>query len=224
MSLNVLGVISQAMVKLGVLASGATPTADDAADALAHLNAMKRAWFGTLIGPRLSSQALSGTSGQAENGGEYVIPGGAAFTLAAPGNPRSGARFGAVDGSLGFAANNLTITHAGRLMNGLAASYVVATSGKNTRWWYRGDTGNWVLEADYATVNDAIEFPDTVIAYMPFMLAQAIAAAFSAQVTPEVQAAALEGRQVLARTYARRGRNGPDPALGLPQAAPAQGG
>ncbi len=210
--------ISRSFRLLGTLAAGEAPDADDAAMALIALNAMKRAWFGTLIGPRLSPIGLSGASGQAENGGEYMIPGGAAFTLAAPAGPRAGSRFGAVDATLGFGANSLTITHPGRLMNGSAAPYVVATPGRNTRWWYRGDTGNWVLEADYATLNDATEFPDSVVAYMPYMLCVAMAAEFSAELTSEVLAGALEGRAVLVRMYGRRGRAGLDGPIGLPPA------
>ena len=94
MSLNALGVISRAMRIFGQLAAGDTPGANDAADALIAFNAMKRAWFGTLIGPRLRSIGLAGTSGQAENGGEYTVPSGANFVLYAPTNPRPGDRFG----------------------------------------------------------------------------------------------------------------------------------
>src|SRR5437868_1251208 len=98
MSLTVLGVISRAFRLYGTLeGQGATADADDAAVGLIAFNAMKRAWMGTLIGPRLSPISLTGVAGQAENGGEYMIPTGAAFTLTAPANPKPGARFGVVD-------------------------------------------------------------------------------------------------------------------------------
>ena len=102
MSLTVYQVIERAMRLNGALAAGDTPGADDAADAFTAYNTMKRAWFGTLIGPRMSAQPITGSSGQAENGGEYAIPANA-FVLTAPGNPHGGARFGAVDASLSFA-------------------------------------------------------------------------------------------------------------------------
>jgi hypothetical protein len=223
MSLNVLGVIQRAMRLVGHLAGGVTPDATSSADALTAFNAMKRAWYGTLIGPRLSPVALSGISGQAENGAECLIPGGAAFTLAAPGAPRSGDRFGAVDAGLAWTAFPLTVTHAGVLMNGAAANTTVSTAGQNTRWWFRGETGNWVIEADFTSLTQAIEFPDPVIAYMPYMLAQAMAGEWASQLSPEVEAAALEGRQVLARLYGRRGRANAEGPLGLPAAAQGQG-
>ncbi len=220
---TVLSVISRALRLTGNIAGAATtPDADDAAVALIAFNAMKRAWFGTLIGPRLSPIALTGTSGQAENGGEYQIPTGGAFTLTAPANPKAGARFGAVDVNLTFDSYNLTVNRNGRLLNGAASNATISTAGQDTRWWFRGDTGNWVIEADSASLSSTIEFPDSVVAYMPYMLCIVMAAEFSADITPEVQAANMEGRAVLARLYSRRGLAGMDRPIGLAQAAPAQ--
>ena len=151
MSLNPLGVISRAMRLNGALSGTDTPDADDTTNYLIALNTMKRAWFGTLIGPRLGPQDCTGLTQQAENGGEYMIPGGAAFTLIAPGNPRSGARFGVVDAGLSFGSTPCTIMPNGRQINGATGNLTLSTSGVGGRWWFRGDTGNWVLEADYAT-------------------------------------------------------------------------
>jgi hypothetical protein len=225
MSLNVLQVIERALVLHGQLAGGGTPPADVAADMLTAFNALKRSWFGTLIGPRLASIGFPAgtTSGQAENGGEYAIPGGAAFTLTAPGSPRPGDRFGAVDAALAWGGYALTVAPNGRLLNGAAANTVINTAGQNTRWWYRGDTANWVVEADFASLTSAIEFPDPVIAYMPYMLAVAVAAEFGADVREEVAYAAGEGRAVLARTYGRRGRANPEGPIGLAPMTAAQG-
>jgi hypothetical protein len=224
---TVLSVISRSFRLFGTLENGATPQADDAAVALIAFNAMKRAWMGTLIGPRLSSFSLSGTAGQAETGGEYLIPGGAPFTLTAPGNPRAGARFGFVDGGLDFDTYPLTVARNGRLLGGLASNLTVSTPGAAARYWFRGDTGNWVLEADSPSLSSVIEFPDAVVPYFPYMLCIAMAAEFSADLTPEVEAGAAEGRMVLARTYSRRGGAPTDKPIGLyqPAAAPAgQGG
>ena len=218
MSLTVLGVISRAQRLMGQIAGQSTLNADDAAVGLIAFNAMKRAWMGTLIGPRLGSLGLTGITGQAENGGEYMIPTGAAFTLTAPSNPRAGARFGAVDANLTFNSYNLTIARNGRLLNGVASNYVANTAGLNTKWWFRDDTGNWVLEADSPSVNSAVEFPDPIIAYMPYMLAMVVAGEFSGDLTTEVQGGNLEGRAVLARMYGRRGKAQPEGPIGLYQA------
>jgi hypothetical protein len=221
MSLNVRQVIQRSGRLHGCWASGDDPTADEAADALVAINSMKRAMFGTLIGPRLGPLSLSGTAGQAESGGEYQLPAGGAFTLTAPLNPRSGARFGVVDANLAWGAAPLTIARNGQLINGVAANYVISTAGQNTRFWFRGDTGDWIIEADFASLDSAIEFPDPLIDYMPNMLAVVIAAEYGAEVRPDVAQGAMEGRQAFARSYYRRGRNQIDPPIGLAMPAPA---
>jgi len=214
MSLTVRDVITRAGRLLGSVASGDSLTADEGADALVAINSMKRAMMGTIIGPRLGSIALTGTTGQAENGGEYAIPV-ASFTLTAPLNPKSGARFGVTDANLNWTAQPLTIARNGRLINGSAANYVISTLGTNTRFWYRGDTGNWVIEADYVTLDDAVGFPDSLIDYLPLMLSVVMAAEYGSDLRPEVVAGAAEGRQAFARSYARRGRNQLDAPIGV---------
>jgi hypothetical protein len=228
MSLTVRGVIQRAGRLHGCWASGDDPTGAEAADALISINAMKRAMFGTIIGPRLSPMEVIGTSGQAENGGEYLIPGGVAFTLTAPANPRSGARFGVVDAGLDFGTNNLTINHPGVLMNGaqppapgVASPAVLESNGQNSRYWFRGDTGTWVIEGDFPTLDSAIEFPDPLIAYLPAMLAVVIAAEYGADLRSDVIAMADEGRTAFARSYARRGANQLDAPIGVSAGAPA---
>jgi hypothetical protein len=228
MSLLVGQVINRALILLGELVGGGTPAADVSSDMLIAANAMKRGWFGTLIGPRLSPLgfASGATSGQAETGGEYQIAAGAAFTLTAPLNPRGGARFGAVDAALAFGTYACTVQGNGRLIapaSGSAASSVtLSANGQNTRWWFRGDAGTWIVEQDWSGLTSAIEFPDPIIAYMPHMLAVEVAPEFGADITPDLAQGAMEGRQALARNYARRGVAGLDPVIGLAAAAPAQ--
>jgi hypothetical protein len=174
----------------------------------------------------MSPQAFTGTTGQAENGGEYAVPGGAAFTATAPLNPRAGARFGVVDGAADFGTNPCTISGNSRLIQptsgSAAATVALATSGQAARWWFRGDNGTWTLEQDWAGLTSAIEFPDPIIAYMPYLLAVEIASEFGADITPEMGQGAMEGRQALARSYARRGIAGLDQVIGLLAAAPPQ--
>lgn len=221
MSLNVRDVIRRALRMMGALAGGDDPNADDMADALIALNSMKRAMFGTFIGPRMSPVFAPLTFAQAENGGEYQIPPGNGFVLVAPLNPRPGSRFGVVDVGLGFATNTCIIQRNGRLIEGAAVNIVLETAADNRRWWFRGDTGDWVREADYLTRDDPIEFPDALIAYLPYMLAVAMAAEFDAELRPDIVAGAAEGRAAFARQYARRGRNALDGPLGI--GAPGSG-
>jgi hypothetical protein len=216
MSLSPRDVLKRSLRLLGVLAAGDDPGADDLTDAMTALNTLKGSLFGTEIGQRLSVQDLTGlTAAQAEAGGEYAIPA-VAFTLTAPGKPRAGDRFGITDPNLVFGASPLTINRNGRLLNGAASNLSVSVAGAHVRFWYRGDTGNWVEEADFATPDDVIEFPDALIAYLPYMLAVALAPEFGADLRPDIAALAAEGRAAFARAYGRRGRLGLDPSFAAP--------
>ena len=208
-------VIKRAARLNGSIATGDDPSSDELSDAMLSLNIMKRALFGTVIGTRLSPQDATGLNAiQAENGGEYQIPS-AGFTLTAPKNPRSGSRFAVVDANLTFATYNCTVARNGRLLESTAANIVLSTNGDNRRWWFRADTGSWIREADYVTADDTIEFPEALIAYMPNMLAVAIAAEYGADLRQDIIAGAAEGRQAFARQYARRGRNQVDAPIGV---------
>lgn len=218
---KLLPLVTRALRLIGVLASGETPTAEMGADMLLAANAMKRGWFGTLIGPRLSPFAIAGSSGQAETGGEYMIGGTAAMTLLAPAHPRPGARFGVVDAGVNFSSMPLTIQGNGVLIAG-AGSVTLNTTGASARYWFRPDAGSWILEADWVSLQDTVEFPDVLAERFPAMLAVELASEFGQDIAPEVALAAQEGRMALARSYGRRGLTGLDPAIGLAQAAAPQ--
>ena len=128
-----------------------------------------------------------------------------------------------VDAALGFGTNACTINPNGRLINGLAAPLVLNTSGVGGVWWFRGDAGNWVQEGDFASQTSAIEFPDTLNAYLPFMLAVVIAAQYGADIPPVVAQGDLQGRAAFARSYGRRGRFQIDAPFGSGQSQPQAG-
>ena len=214
MSLTVRDVISRAGRMHGCWASGDAPDADEASDALISYNSMKRALFGTVIGPRLSPRSAPGVACQAETGGEYHILA-VAYTLTAPLNPRSGARFGVVDAGLNFAAQPCSVLGNGRLVNGSPGSQSLSANGQSTRYWFRGDVGDWVVEADAAGLDTPIEFPDSLIAYLPNMLAMVIAAEYGADLRQDVIAGAQEGRAAFARTYSRQSRSPIDAPIGV---------
>ena len=192
------------------------------ADALMAFNNLKASWFGTLIGGRISEQAVAAGSPtiQAENGGEYPVPAGLAYTVLAPLNPVSGARFGVVDAGLAFAATPCTVNPNGRLIDGASANLTLGQTGVGGRWWYRGDVGGWVQEADWTDPSNVIEWPEAISAYFPYMLAMVLAAEFNTEVRQDVIAADSLGRAVMVRTYAPRGRNLQDQPLGSPWPQP----
>ena len=213
MSLTVRDVIKRAGRMHGCWASGDEPDVDEASDGLISFNSMKRALFGTFIGPRLSSRPALGSACQAETGGEYQIPP-LAYTITAPLNPRSGARFGVVDAGLNFSVSPCAVLNNGQLINGVRAPQSLTANGQNTRFWFRGDRGDWVIEGDSLGLDTPIEFPDSLIAYLPNMLAVVIAAEFGADLRQDVLVGAQEGRAAFARAYGRPGRSGLDAPFG----------
>jgi len=229
MTMTVRDAIERGLRLLGALGSGDAPTAEEMTDAMTAANTLKASWFGTLIGARLSQQSVATGSPdvQAESGGEYAIPPGLAYTVAAPANPKAGMRFGVIDAGLGFAANACTVTGNGRLINGGAADVSLNANGQGARFWYRPDTGNWVEEADWTDPTNVLEFPEEITAFLPYMLAMTLAAEFNTEIRQDVIAGDQLGRTVMARTYGARGRNTLDQPLGSswpqpPAQAPGQ--
>lgn len=220
MSLTVLEVIERAQRLIGSIAAGDDPTADEAADALVSYNAMQRSLFGTLIGPRVTP-ATAAVNLTGETGRIYVV-GSATITLTLPLNPRAGARVGVVDGNAGLATFSTTVARNGRLLEGAASNVVLSTAGTTRTWFYRPDTADWVREADQALA-DTPYFHDSLIAYLPYMLAVELGAEYGAEIRPDVVGMMQQGRAAFARIFARRGRNQMDPPLGVTVQGTKQG-
>lgn len=222
MTLSARDIIKSGLRKLASLASGDDPTPEEMNDGFLALNRMLRALHGTVIGPRLSPQPMTATM-QAENGGLYqlALAGGAA-TLTAPGNPKSGARFGVIDTAGNLATFPLTINRNGQLFQGVSSSPEFNTPGFSGIWFFDADTGNWSLEADLADVNKSPPYPERLVALLPDMFAVFISGEFGAELSPDVISGASLGMASFARVYGRRGRNGLDrPMIAtVPQPAP----
>lgn len=211
-------IIKRGYRKLGSIASGDDPSADELNDGFIALNSMMRALHGDVIGPRLAPQALT-ASLQAENGGLYQCNLAAPATLTAPLRPKNGARFGVIDTGANFATENLTIGRNGQLVQGSATNLVLSASGFSGVWFFDADTGNWALEADLANVDTSPPYTTRLISFLPDMLAVFMAGEFGGELRPDVIATANTGMLSFARTYSRRGRNQLDAPLGVGLAA-----
>lgn len=214
MSLTGRDVIKRAARMNGAIASGDDPNADELADAFMALNTMARALHGDVIGPRLSPQSMTGAT-QAENGGLYQAALTAAVTLTAPLRPRNGSRFGIVDVSANFVTYNATIARNSQLLEGAASNLTLSTNGAQRVWFFDSDTGNWVREADLASVDTVPPYPDRLLAFLPAMLAVFVGPEGGVEIRPDVVATAQLGMQSFARNYGRRGRNQADAPIGV---------
>lgn len=215
MSLTGRDISKRAYRKLGALASGDDPSAEEIADLFLALQGMLRGLHGTVIGTRLSPQSMTGSM-QAENGGLYQAALTAASNLTAPLNPKSGARFGVADAAAQFTANPLTIKGNGRLIQGGAVDIVLNTNGATAIWFFDGDTANWVLEQDLADLTTVPPYPDRLVDFLPDMLAVFFAGEVEKDALSEdVVSLASSGLQAFARTYGRRGARQFDPPAGF---------
>lgn len=217
MSLTGRDIIKRGMRLLGAVATGEDPTADEMADGLTALNDMTRGLAGVVIGPRLSPRPMASAM-QAENGGLYQVALTSPATLTGPLRPKSGARFGIIDVNGNLATYNLTVARNGQRLEGGSANLTLNANNTQRIWFFDADSGNWVREADMASIDASPPYPDRLIDLMPAMLAVFMGAEYGGDIRQDVVTSAIIGMQAFARTYGRRGVNQIDtPILGSAQ-------
>lgn len=204
-------IITRAMRMNGTLADGETPSASEADDALTVYNQMQRALFGDVIGVKLEPETAA--TGAVRYGALYEA-GAAAVTLTCPANPKDGWRFGIVDAKGTMNTNNVTVAPNGRKFKGVAAtSTVLNTASTYETYFFRADTGDWVLEADQ-TLTDTVYFPGDMLGGLSAMLAVTLASEYGKEATPVTAGLAKMGQDRFRQRYGRRGA----PRAGAPGA------
>jgi hypothetical protein len=163
------------------------PSAYFATDvALPRYNGMIASLFGHGIGPSLQMYWDAASGDTAVNGGLYDV---AVYT---PERPRDGWRIG-VTGAV-------TVTRTsgyGTIEGGTSATTTGAAS-----WFFRADTGNWVLEEDLG-LDDTVYFPaDIVHGLQALLAAHLVPVGYAGSQT--LIALAYAARQKLEQRYAPR--------------------
>lgn len=214
MSQTALQIITRAMRMNGTLAaSEPEPASSEADDALTTLNQLQRSLFGTIIGVKLEPETAATTTVRY---GALYEAGAAAVTLTCPANPRDGWRFGISDVKSGFATYNVTVAPNGRKFKGLATNTTLATADTYETYFFRTDTGDWVLEADWL-ISDTVYFPDELLSGLVAMLAVELAEEYGKVPSQIAVARAAAGRERFSLRYGRRGVQ-----IAQPQQVPAQ--
>jgi hypothetical protein len=157
-----------------------------------------------VIGPRLEARA--GATGTVLNGAVYQV-GATSITLTLPANPRDGWRFGVADATGTLSTFNTIVAPNGRQIEGASASLTLSTNDTHRSWFFRGDTGNWVREADFAASDD-IYFPDDLIRGLSGMLAVALAEEYGREPPAIAIGTAQRGEALFRERYGRRGMDG----------------
>jgi hypothetical protein len=221
MARTVRSIIQAAQRKFGALVSGDNTSADEMTDGLEAYNGLVRAIQGG-IGSRLSNQPALTVSATAEVGGLYRGPA-SSITITCPANPRHGARFGVADVNADFSIHNYTIAKNGALLEGAAANLTLSTNGDARVWFFEGDTGNWVKEADVTDVSTNCIFPDRFAGPLSDMLAAYWCQEFGGELRGDTLLKALEGQEAFVRQYGRRGPNALDRPIKTRPSGGAQG-
>lgn len=214
MTQTVRATVLGALRRLGAISSGDDPNAQEIADALTAYNNLVRPLHGTIIGTRLTPIAMTAAM-TGEPGGLYQCALASGATLTLPANPKPGARIGVADAKLNFNTNNLTVNPNSRLIEGASTNLVLSAAGttSNRIWWFNHEQGNWVKEAD-ALIDDNVVYPDSLIGYLPDMLAVQIVSEYGGDIRQDIVARSAEGKQAFARVFGRRGRNQADAPVG----------
>lgn len=188
-------VITGALRRLGVIASGETPTGAEAADALTAFNAMCADYFDSIR--QLTEYRLTQSLTLVNEDLNFVASG-VALTITLPQEPREGQRFGVYDGAGSLATYPVTIAPNGRLIGGVS-TLVLSTTGTAKQWFYRSDMG-WVLIADKALTDDPyLPLHDGLTA----MLAMRLADEYGAEPQPATVELARSTRSKLNRRFSR---------------------
>ncbi len=215
-------IVSKALLKIGVVAAGDVPTADELSDGVDTYNAMVGGLFGQVIGTKLvpyNTQPLVQNATVVVDPGRLFIIGARQITLTLPTQPKEGMRFGVADGVGTLNSYPVTINPNGSIIapaygqTASATPIVLNTPNFSASWFYRADLALWQPEG-VQLVDDMAIFPFDVVEALTDMLAVRLGAEYgqAAQVTPAQEQMAEAGRETIARRYARRGRTQTDPA------------
>lgn len=189
-------VITDALRRPGTIAPGETPSASEAAQALARLNAMCVDMFDGWT--PLTDKRLTASVRLRDEDYNFVATGVAA-TITLPADPREGQRVGVYDGAGTLATYPVTLNANGKRIEN-AASVTVSTNGLSRQWFYRADKG-WTRIADVAVGDEPIfPFHDGLGA----MLAIELAESYGTPVGPVLARAAEKARARLNLRFNRR--------------------
>lgn len=193
-------IIADALRESGILALGETVSAESEAEALTRLNVIIRSLLGNEAGEELlpvsfGTYNLSNSFGKAKDQSSIILstylPSNTRLyvnkntvqTIFLDPNPADGSRVSIIDSAGNFATYNLIVDGNGRSIEGASTS-TLATNGQTKEWFYRADTGNWVLISDL-TEESVLPFPSEFDDLIVTMLAMRLNPRYGQTIPPE---------------------------------------
>lgn len=209
-------IITDAFRQGNLVAVGVSPTTAQTNEALRYLQRIVSSVLGNEVGDPLVAFPLgqnnisrpSNFPYWAENPGpEWFVPKDTrlVLNLESPVDvylhpmPNDGTRFAVSDTSGNLATNTVTVHGNGRTING-ATSVVLNTNGLDQEWFFRADTGNWVVVAPLLTT-DTFPFPDSFDDFFVTMLAVRLNPAYGIALDEQSQLILQRARTQLRARY-----------------------
>lgn len=220
-----LSLITSALREGNLIPVGTTPTSAEQTEGLERLNSLITSTFGTLMGEGLSDWVVPQPQRTASVAANYpqlplaqnapasitryppnnsrLIWGGVTGTIYFPEAPNDGSRMALVQGSgLGSGGASdaiLTLNGNGRLIGG-AGTATVLNPAPATQWFYRADTGNWLVVADMA-LTSSCPFPPELDDLWICLLAMRLAPRYGKTTAPETVNTMKDMKRVFRTRY-----------------------
>jgi hypothetical protein len=136
----------------------------------------------------------------------------AALNLTFPLNASDGQAVGVVDARNSFDSHALGLLPNGHKLEGVAATKLLETQGDNREWFYRDDTGDWVLIQSVG-LEDEVYFPDGICELIAVLIADDIAQEYGQERPPADKVKVAT--DTIVRRYGKRGRAQADPPISI---------
>lgn len=168
-------IITDAYRQSNILMIGTSPTSAQQTEALRYLNRIVRSVFGAEVGEVLTSLPIGRGNRYRPAGypwydqtppADWVVPKNTRLVLNLESAasvyltpvPDDGSRFAINDSGGNLSTYNLTVYGNGQTIEG-SQSLVLSTSGADTEWFFRADTGNWIKSSPLVS-GDTFPFPE----------------------------------------------------------------
>ena len=217
--------ITSALREGNLIPVGAVPTSAEQTEGLERLNRLITSTFGTLMGENLEDWVVPQPQRTATVAANYpqlplaqnaptsitryppnnsrLIWGAVTGTIYFPEAPNDGSRMALVQGSgLGSGGASdaiLTLNGNGRLIGGTGTATVLNPA-PATQWFYRADTGNWVVVADMALTSEC-PFPPELDDLWICLLAMRLAPRYGKTTAPETVNTMKDMKRVFRTRY-----------------------
>ena len=186
-------IIHDAFRVSNITATGVDPTTAQQTEALRYLNRLTKSVLGAEVGENLTAVPIGSANRTVPAGYPWygTTPGSDWFVpintrlvvnLAEPvtihlhPNPQDGARFALNDVAGNLSTYNVTLDGNGQRIES-AVTLTLSTDNTNSEWFYRADTGNWVLFSPLI-LTDTFPYPEEFDDFFIIMLAMRLNPAY----------------------------------------------